>query len=107
MLLRTLSPSDEAAFQKARLASDPSFAFGLVQGMTFLQYLDHLDAAERGIDLPPNHVPSTMYFGFMAGELVGRLMLRHRLNDVLLKRGGNIGYVVIPEHRNRGVATQM
>lgn len=34
-------------------------------------------------------------------------MLRHRLNERLLQTGGNIGYVVVPEYRRRGIATQM
>lgn len=38
---------------------------------------------------------------------VGRLMLRHRLNERLRQTGGNIGYVVVPEYRRRGIAVGM
>ena len=34
-------------------------------------------------------------------------MLRHSLNDFLLRMGGHIGYVVVPEHRGRGYAAEM
>jgi predicted acetyltransferase len=34
-------------------------------------------------------------------------MLRHSLNDFLFRVGGHIGFVVVPEHRRRGYATEM
>jgi len=36
---------------------------------------------------------------------VGRVSIRHRLNDILLQVGGHIGYVVVPEFRRQGHAT--
>lgn len=75
--------------------------------MAFPAYLARLDEDELGLHLPENHVPSTMYWGFIGAELAGRLMLRHRLNERLRQTGGSIGYVVVPEYRRRGVATGM
>jgi predicted acetyltransferase len=66
-----------------------------------------LDERERGVNLPPNHVPSTFLFAFNAQRIVGRVSIRHRLNDFLLRVGGHIGYVVVPEFRRQGYATAM
>jgi predicted acetyltransferase len=38
-------------------------------------------------------------------KVLGAVALRHRLNDELLKRGGNIGFGVRPSARGRGLAT--
>jgi predicted acetyltransferase len=35
------------------------------------------------------------------------LRMRHRLNEVLLRSGGHIGYYVRPEARGRGMASEM
>jgi predicted acetyltransferase len=110
LLLRKLSPGDESAFLEALARtseSDPGFALYYRADLTFQEYLTVLDDAERGRGLPNGHVPSTSFFGFVAGEVVGRLMLRHSLNDFLRRVGGHIGYVVVPEHRGRGHATEM
>ena len=40
-----------------------------------------------------------------AKDLVGRTLIRHRLNDFLLAAGGHIGYAVLPAFRRRGLAT--
>jgi predicted acetyltransferase len=110
LLLRKLTDSDAAAFHKAHQATaltDPTFARSFTQDLPFPVYLTRLNDDEQGLHLPDNHVPSTMYWGFLGTELVGRLMLRHRLNERLSQTGGNIGYVVVPEYRRRGIATGM
>ena len=40
-------------------------------------------------------------------EYLGRISIRHRLNDALLREGGNIGFEVRPGARRRGHATAM
>jgi predicted acetyltransferase len=75
--------------------------------LPFEEYLGILFEAEQGRGLPDGHVPSTLLFGFVDEAIVGRLMLRHSLNDFLRRIGGHIGYVVVPEHRGRGYATEM
>jgi predicted acetyltransferase len=53
----------------------------------------------------PNHVPSTFLFAFDGARIVGRVSIRHALNESLLRVGGHIGYVVVPEFRRQGHAT--
>lgn len=87
--------------------TDPTFARGFAADSPFAVYLERLDDDEQGLRLPENYVPSTTYWGFIGTELVGRLLLRHRLNERLRQTGGNLGYVVVPEYRRRGIATGM
>jgi len=58
---------------------------------------------------PPvdGYVPQTVLWWVDGREYLGRLNIRHRLNEGLLRRGGNIGYEVRPSARWRGHATAM
>jgi predicted acetyltransferase len=40
-------------------------------------------------------------------EVIGRIAIRHELNEFLSKFAGHIGYIVRPSFRNKGVATEM
>ena len=73
--------------------------------MSLSRYLEVLEERERGVNLLPNHVPSTFLFAFSGERIVGRVAIRHVLNDVLQRVGGHIGYVVVPEFRRQGHAT--
>ena len=52
-------------------------------------------------------VPATKYFYIEANRIKGGISCRWKLNDYLLKFGGNIGYGVAPEFRNQGIASEM
>jgi predicted acetyltransferase len=52
-------------------------------------------------------VPATSYWAVREGEVVGRIALRHHLNDALEEFGGHVGYEVHPAYRRRGVGTAM
>jgi predicted acetyltransferase len=43
----------------------------------------------------------------VADAMVGRISIRHRLNDYLAKVGGHVGYAVVPYARRQGLATEM
>lgn len=55
----------------------------------------------------PDLVPVTVYWGAISEIVVGRIALRHYLDDKLKEFGGHIGYEVRPSYRRRGVAREM
>lgn len=50
-------------------------------------------------------VPETIFWLVDDGEFIGRLELRHQLNDHLLEVGGHIGYSIRPGRRKEGYGT--
>jgi predicted acetyltransferase len=64
---------------------------------------DALEATPR----PGHHVPCTTLWWVDGEEYLGRLAIRHVLNDFLLDVGGHIGYDVRPTRRREGHATAM
>ena len=75
--------------------------------MPLRQWLNVLGERRRGENLPPGHMPSTFLLAFVGERIVGRVSLRHALNPFLERVGGHIGYVVVPEFRRRGYATEI
>ncbi len=62
---------------------------------------------QRQTNPPPGFVCDTTYWAISQGEMVGRISVRHELNEFLSKVGGHIGYIVRPSARGQGVATEM
>lgn len=52
-------------------------------------------------------VPATHLWGVAGGDFVGRISIRHELNDALRAMGGHVGYDTVPSLRGRGIATAM
>jgi predicted acetyltransferase len=71
----------------------------------YADFYDLLSRMKHGGYPKPEIVPMDSYFIEADGRMLGELFLRHRLNTILEKRGGHIGYKVRPSLRNRGVAT--
>ena len=110
LVLRVPTQSEEAEVLRAHRATSPSarnFLHYYEEGMPFRRYLQVLAEQERGEHLPADHVPSTFLFAFDGVRIVGRVAIRHALNPCLERVGGHIGYVVVPEYRRQGYATEM
>jgi predicted acetyltransferase len=58
-------------------------------------------------DPPAAFVPFTTLWWAEGDTYLGRISIRHRLNDALREIGGHIGYDVRPSARRRGHATAM
>lgn len=69
------------------------------------RFVDRINAQES--ELGPSLVPQTTYWGVSAGKVVGRIVLRHRLNEKLREIGGHVSYEVRPSCRRCGFAKEM
>lgn len=111
LTLRRLTLKDEVAFRNAVKAWDqnPGFMFarGFDPAMPFVDYLTFLKESEGGDNLATGLVADTILCAFVNKEIVGRVSIRHTLNDFLFRIGGHIGYGVLPLHRRKGYATQI
>ena len=110
LALRLPRHDEEQEFLRAHRATTPevpNFLHYFEEGMPFARYLARLERHARGEHLAPGQVPSTFLFAFDDARIVGRVAIRHELNEFFLRVGGHIGYVVVPEFRRRGYATAM
>ncbi|WP_250558069.1 GNAT family N-acetyltransferase [Pseudonocardia lacus] len=106
--LRELGPDDEAEFRaghRAMLADGFTFGLGLRPGTAWADYLVELADTRAGRNLREGMVPATFLVADVGGRIVGRISIRHRLNEALLDEGGHLGYGVLPAYRRRGHAT--
>ncbi len=62
---------------------------------------------ERGGKWLGDRVPQSYYWYVRDGRIIGRIRLRHDLDDRLRKEGGHIGYDVRPSEWGKGHATDM
>jgi predicted acetyltransferase len=68
----------------------------------FSGFIQHFKEESLGLNLKLGYVPQTVYWIIDQDGYVGRISIRHSLNDNLLKFGGHVGYEVIPSKRGRG-----
>jgi predicted acetyltransferase len=107
--LRPPRHDDESVVRAAHaemLTEDFQFAFGLEPDTPFDGWIARLDAHRCGRDLG-DWVPGTFLLADVGGAVVGRVSVRHELNDWLASEGGHIGYGVLREHRRRGYASEI
>lgn len=114
--IRPLRVSDEASLIEAHAdlaeddfefafthGDDPTFAFGT----DFATYVARLAAYRQGREVPEGWVAGTFLVAVDGDEIVGRISVRHELNDYLASFGGHLGYGVKSTHRRRGIATEL
>jgi predicted acetyltransferase len=111
--LRLPEEADEAALRSAHaeLAAEGHYGF-LLDGFQdkpddYLGWLSRVQDFAKGLNVPSDKVPATFLVAIVDGEVVGRISIRHSLNDFLHNFGGHIGYMVRPMHRRKGYATEM
>lgn len=71
----------------------------------WVSYVDRVEKQSRGVDGRPDQVPATFLLADVDGEIVGRVSIRHELNDYLERFAGHIGYAVRPAYRGCGFTT--
>jgi predicted acetyltransferase len=108
--MRPLRIGDEhearAAHQEL-LRDEFTFLLGWEPQLPWADYVTQMENHRRGIDLPARLVASTFLLAEADGALIGRVSVRHELNDFLLNEGGHIGYAVRPAHRRHGYAQEI
>ena len=82
-------------------------SFSLADPHAFSAYVRALLLESVPVAPRPGQVPQTTLWWVEGRRLVGRLSIRHELNEWLFTTGGHIGYDVRPSERRRGHATAM
>ena len=67
----------------------------------FDAFIKNVQERIRGVD-PERAVPDTLFWLVDDGKFIGRVSLRHELNDRLKRYGGHIGYYIRPTERKKG-----
>lgn len=107
LTLRPPTVADEPALRRMHeQLAEEGFQFLLADG-PWPHVLAQIEWESRGVGLTEGRVPADFLVAEVDGQPVGRVSIRHRLNDFLLQEGGHIGYAVAPEFRRRGYGTQI
>jgi predicted acetyltransferase len=60
-----------------------------------------------GLNLPEGYVPETTFWLIEHDEFLGRISIRHQINEHLKKIGGHIGYDIRPSKRKHGYGNKI
>ena len=69
---------------------------------SFTEFLNEINNESDANCLLPGRVPATTFWLIDRDEFIGRVQIRHLLNDWLLNYGGHIGYYIRPSKRKKG-----
>jgi predicted acetyltransferase len=104
--LRVGDRDDALAAHSDLLIDDFEFLLGWEPAMGWERYVEAL-GNRRGVEMPAGWVPATFLVAILDDVLLGRVSVRHDLNEYLESFGGHIGYAVRPEFRSRGIGTEI
>ena len=90
---------------KEEEAKDELWAFSLTDD--FDSFIQNFKNEREGKFLPEDKVPQTVYWLVEGTTFIGRISIRHVLNDHLLQYAGHIGYGIRPSERGKGYGNLM
>ncbi len=73
----------------------------------FDAYLAYLKDESEGENMLPGRIQQTVYWLVDDEKFIGRIAIRHFLNDHLKNMGGHIGYSIRPSEREKGYGSLM
>jgi predicted acetyltransferase len=77
----------------------------MIESDGFDAFVASVRRLENPANVPPEFVQQTTWWLVERDTYLGRISIRHALNDSLLFEGGNIGYDLRPSARGRGLGT--
>jgi predicted acetyltransferase len=94
-----------AAIEEFKAEGSGSLSWYYNLGDNFVDYIKEL--ITRTTRKTDSIVPETILWAVIDDEFVGRISIRHELNEFLARVGGHIGYEVRPSYRGLGIGTKM
>ena len=94
-------------FEALKAAGDCGHWLFEYQGESYPDLVCKLKSWKIGQKLPPNWVPASQLFLMRDEKIIGRVSLRHELNDFLRRIGGHIGYYIRTDERNKGYGSEI